>query len=83
MQMCQCGDKRMAWEASFSRSSGIHAGRERRSLGPGADVAANWLQRAQSSDVALPLCQRFARPRCSPVQHQTGGRGASVQVWQG
>jgi hypothetical protein len=93
MQMWQCGDKRMAWETSLSGSSGIHAGRERRSLGPGAestaDVAAlatrcgsDWLQRAHSPDVAPP-CQRFARPRCSPVPHREGGRGASVQVWQG
>ena len=92
MQMWQCGDKRMACETSFSGSSGIHAGRERRrSLGPGTDVAAllatrcgsDWLQRAPSSHVALPPCQRFARPRCSPVQHRVGGRGASVQMWQG
>ena len=83
MQMWQCGDKRMACETSFSGSSGIHAGRERRrSLGPGTDVAAllatrcgsDWLQRAPSSDVALP-----AMPAVRPPSLQPGaasGRGA-------
>ena len=82
MQMWQCDDKRMAWETSFSGSSGIHAGRERRrSLSPGADVAAlatrcgsDWLQRAPSSDAALPAMPAVRQPSLQPGV--ASGRGA-------